>query len=156
MVLLKKKLIKKLTNKNLTISVVESCTGGLLSAEITSVPNASKVFKMGLITYSNNSKNKLLKIPKQVLLKYGAVSKFVCLLLVKNLAKITKTNICVSITGIAGPSGGTSLKPVGLVFVGIKYGKKLLYRKFLIKNRSRNYIQRETVKKTLKLIYSIY
>ena len=156
MVLLKKKLIKKLTNKNLTISVVESCTGGLLSAEITSVPNASKVFKMGLITYSNNSKNKLLKIPRQVLLKYGAVSKFVCLLLVKNLAKITKTNICVSITGIAGPSGGTSLKPVGLVFVGIKYGKKLLYRKFLIKNRSRNYIQREAVKKTLKLIYSIY
>ena len=152
MVILKKKLVNKLISRNLSISTAESCTGGLLSSCITSIPNASKIFNTGLITYSNSSKNKLLKIPKKILKRDGAVSKSVCILMIKNLCRITKTDICVSITGIAGPSGGSPSKPVGLIYVGIKYRKKLICKKFLIKNKGRNYIQKETVKKTLQLI----
>jgi PncC family amidohydrolase len=152
MVILKKKLVNKLISRNLSISTAESCTGGLLSSCITSIPSASKIFNTGLITYSNSSKNKLLKIPKKILKRDGAVSKSVCILMIKNLCRITKTDICVSITGIAGPSGGSPSKPVGLIYVGIKYRKKLICKKFLIKNKGRNYIQKETVKKTLQLI----
>ena len=95
---------------------------------------------------------KLLKISKKFLLKYGSVSKQTCILMAKNLNKLTKTDISISITGIAGPSGGSSNKPIGLVYVGTKFKKKLICKKFLIKNKSRNYIQNQAVKKTLKLI----
>ena len=120
------KLVNLLIKKRISISFAESCTGGLLSSTITSIPNASKVFKIGLITYSNHSKNKLLKISKNLLNKYGAVSKPVCLAMVKNINKIAKTDLSISITGIAGPSGGTPLKPVGLIYIGIKFRKKLV------------------------------
>ena len=123
------KLIKILTKKKLNISFAESCTGGLLSSTITSISGSSKVFAIGLLTYSNQSKISVLKVPKNTIIKYGAVSYETCLTMVKNLSKIIKTNIALSITGIAGPKGGTTKKPVGLVFIGIKKGNKTLVRK---------------------------
>ena len=109
------KLVKKLTQKKLKISFAESCTGGMLSSTITSVSGSSKVFNLGIITYSNKTKMDILKVPKKIIHKYGAVSNECCLSMVKNLSKISKANISVSITGIAGPNGGTKLKLVGLV-----------------------------------------
>ena len=151
---LSEKVVKKLIEKKTTISVCESCTGGLLSSAITSVSGSSKVFALGLVTYSNQSKNSVLKIPKKIIRMYGAVSYETCLSMVKNLGKISKTNISVSITGIAGPKGGTQKKPVGLVFIGIKKGNKTLVRKYLFKNKKRTSIQRAAVNKALNLILS--
>ena len=152
MKLLCKKIVNKLIKKELTISIAESCTGGLLSSIITSVNGSSKVFDLGLITYSNQSKINILKIPKKIVKRYGAVSKQVCLSMVKNVCKLTKSNISLSITGIAGPSGGTKNKPVGLVYVGIKKDDKIKIKKYLFKNKGRNYIQKSAVNKSLKLI----
>ena len=151
---LSQKIVKVLRKKGLKISFAESCTGGLLSSSITSISNSSKVFTIGLITYSNQSKISLLKIPKKIISKHGAVSYETCLSMVKNLNKISKTNISVSITGIAGPKGGTKKKPVGLVFIGIKKGNKTLVKKYLFKNKKRSSIQRVTVNKALNLILS--
>ena len=152
MKLLSKKIVNRLIKKKLTISTAESCTGGLLSSIITSVNGSSKVFDLGLITYSNQSKINILKIPKKIIKRYGAVSKKVCLSMVKNVNKLTKSNISLSITGIAGPSGGTKNKPVGMVYVGIKKNDKTKIKKYLFKNKGRNYIQKAAVEKSLKLI----
>ena len=149
-----KKIVKKLIKKKITISVAESCTGGLFSRTVTSVSGSSKVFDLGLVTYSNQAKIKVLKVPKSIIKKYGAVSYETCLSMVKNLNKISKTNISVSITGIAGPKGGTKKKPVGLVFIGIKKGNKTLVKKHLFKNKKRISIQRAAVIKSLNLILS--
>ena len=151
---LSQKIVNVLRKKGLKISFAESCTGGLLSSSITSISNSSKVFTLGLVTYSNQSKISLLKIPKKIISKHGAVSYETCLSMVKNLNKISKTNISVSITGIAGPKGGTKKKPVGLVFIGIKKGNKTLVKKYLFKNKKRSSIQRVTVDKALNLILS--
>ena len=149
------KIVKLLKKKGLKISFAESCTGGLLSSAITSVSGASKVFTMGLLTYSNQAKTSILKVPKQIIKKHGAVSIQCCLSMVNNLSKISKSNIVVSITGIAGPSGGTKKKPVGLVYVGIKKGNKIKIHKCLFKNKGRSYIQKATVRKSLGLILNI-
>ena len=152
MKLLTKKIINKLIRKKLTISVVESCTGGMLSSTLTSVNDSSKVFKFGLVVYSDKSKINILRISKNIIKKYGAVSKEVCYSMIRNLMKISKTNIITSITGIAGPSGGTEKKPVGLVYIGIKDHNKTYIKKYLFKNKGRSYIQRMAVNKSLKLI----
>jgi len=152
--LLAKKIVKILIKKKLKISFAESCTGGLLSSAITSVNGSSKVFTLGLLTYSNQSKTQILKVSKNIIRKYGSVSEQVCLAMVKNLSKISKTNISVSITGIAGPSGGTKIKPVGLVYVGIKKGNRTDVKKYLFKNKGRSYIQKAAVNKSLGLISS--
>ena len=149
-----KKIVSLLNKKKLKIAFAESCTGGLLSSTITSVSGSSKVFTLGLIAYSNQSKIKVLKVPKNIIRKYGSVSEPVCLAMVKNLSKISKTNISVSITGIAGPSGGTKIKPVGLVYVGIKKGNRTEVKKYLFKNKGRSYIQKAAVNKSLGLILS--
>ena len=149
---LSQKIVKLLCKKKIKISFAESCTGGLLSSSITSVSGSSKIFTLGLVTYSNQAKIKILKVPKRIIMKYGAVSYETCLSMVKNLNKISKTNISVSITGVAGPKGGTKKKPVGLVYIGIKKGKKTLVKKFFFKNKKRNLIQRSTVNKALNLI----
>ena len=149
-----KKTVNLLKKKKLKISIAESCTGGLLSGAITSVSGSSKVFTLGLIAYSNQSKIKVLKVSKKIIRKYGSVSKQVCKAMVKNVSKIGKTNISVSITGIAGPSGGTKTKPVGLVYVGIKKGNRTEVKKYLFKNKGRSYIQRAAVNKSLGLILS--
>ena len=152
MKLLCKKIINLLKRKKLKIAIAESCTGGLLSSAITSISGSSKVFNLGLVTYSDESKIKLLKISKKIIKKYGAVSEPVCLAMVKNISKICRTNIAVSITGIAGPLGGTNKKPAGLVYLGIKKRNKINIKKYLFKNKGRLYIQKITVKKCLELI----
>ena len=149
-----KKIVSLLNKKKLKIAFAESCTGGLLSSAITSVSGSSKVFTLGLVAYSNQSKTKILKVSKNIIKKYGSVSEQVCLAMLKNLNKISKTNISVSITGIAGPSGGTEIKPVGLVYVGIKKGNRAEVKKYLFKNKGRSYIQRAAVNKSLGLILS--
>jgi len=146
------KLVKKLVQKKLKISFAESCTGGMLSSAITSVNGSSKVFNLGLVTYSNKAKIDILKVPKKIISKYGAVSNECCLSMVKNLSKISKANISVSITGIAGPNGGTKLKPVGLVYIGIKKGNKIIVQKNLFKNKNRISIQKATTTKVLKML----
>ena len=151
---LSQKLVKLLHKKKLKVSFAESCTGGLLSSTITSINGSSKVFTLGLVTYSNQSKINILKVSRKIIMKYGAVSYETCLSMLKNLNKISKTNISVSITGVAGPKGGTKQKPVGLVFIGIKKGNKTLVRKYLFKNKKRISIQRSTVNKALNLILS--
>ena len=147
-----KTLIKLLTNKKLKISFAESCTGGLLASTIASVSGASKIFNLGLITYSNQAKIKILKVNKNIIEKYGAVSHECCSAMVKNLSKISKANINVSITGIAGPKGGTKEKPVGLVYIGVKKGNKIQVNKCLFKAKNRSSIQKATVRKALNLV----
>ena len=154
MSILSKKIVKKLIKKKLTISFAESCTGGLISSSITSISGSSKIFTLGLITYSNKSKIKILRVPKEIIRKYGSVSKECCLSMVKNLNKISKTNISLSVTGIAGPKGGSKLKPVGLVYIGIKIGKNIFIKKYLFTKKNRSYIQNSTVNKSLKLIFN--
>jgi len=150
-----KSLIRILAKNNQKISVAESCTGGLLASSITSVSGASKIFKLGLVTYSNQSKIKILKINKNIIKKYGAVSHECCFAMVKNLSKISKANINVSITGIAGPKGGTIQKPVGLVYIGVKKGNKIQINKCLFKNKKRSSIQKAAVKKALDMVLRI-
>ena len=151
--MINKKVIKKLIRNKITISIVESCTGGLIASEITSVPNSSNIFNLGLVTYSNQSKEKLLKIKKQNLKKYGAVSAQICKDMVENLFKISKTDLCISTTGIAGPSGGSKFKPVGLVYVGIKFKKNCkIYMYNFNKKLERNKIQKKTVNIVFNLL----
>ena len=149
---LSKKIINLLKKKRLKIAFAESCTGGMLSSTIISVSGASKVFSMGLVTYSNQAKISILKVPKQIIQKHGAVSIQCCLSMVNNLSKISKNKVCVSITGIAGPKGGTKQKPVGLVYIGVKNQKKIIVSKNQFKNKGRSAIQKATVKKALNLI----
>ena len=149
------KLVKKLIKKKIKISFAESCTGGMLSSTITSISGSSKVFNLGLITYSNKAKIDILKVPKKIINKYGAVSNECCLSMVKNLSKISKANISISITGVAGPNGGTKLKPVGLVYIGIKKGKNISVQKNLFKNRNRISIQKATTLKVLKTLLTL-
>ena len=149
------KVVKLLIKKKVKIAFAESCTGGLLSSAITSVSGSSKVFTLGLVTYSNHSKNNILKVPKKIIKKHGAVSIQCCLSMVNNLSKISKSNFAVSITGIAGPGGGSKKKPIGLVYIGIKRNNKIKVNKCLFKNKGRSYIQKATVKKSLELILSI-
>tara|TARA_B100001057_G_scaffold377364_1_gene382596 strand:+ start:39 stop:500 length:462 start_codon:yes stop_codon:yes gene_type:complete len=147
-----KSLIKLLIRKKIKISVAESCTGGLLASTITSISGASKIFSLSLVTYSNQAKIKILKVNKNIIKRFGAVSYECCYTMVNNLSKISKTNINVSITGIAGPGGGTKKKPVGLVYIGVKKGNNVQIIKCLFKNKKRSSIQKNTVKKALNLV----
>ena len=150
-----KSLVKILIKKKLKISFAESCTGGLLASSITSISGASKIFNLGLVTYSNNAKINFLKVNKNIIRKYGAVSHQCCLAMVNNLSKISKANINVSITGIAGPKGGTIKKPIGLVYIGVKRGNKTQINKCFFKSKNRSSIQKATVKKALDLVFRI-
>ncbi len=149
------KLHKKLLKKKTTISVAESCTGGLLSSKFTKLSGSSKYFQMGLVTYSNKAKIQILKVSKKIIDKYGSVSPECCKSMVQGLSKISKSRINISITGIAGPNGGTKEKPVGLVYIGLKKGNKTIFSKNYFKKQGRSSIQRNTVKKCINLIYDI-
>ena len=127
-------LIHTLKKKKIKISCAESCTGGLLASSITSVSGASKIFNLGLVTYSNQAKIKILKVNKNIIKKYGAVSHQCCISMVNNLSKISNANINISVTGIAGPKGGSKKKPVGLVFIGIKINKKVSHERLKSKD----------------------
>ena len=146
---------KKLIKKKLTISVTESCTGGLLAHNLTKLANSSKYFQMGLTTYSNVAKIKILKVNKNIIKKHGSVSKECCMEMVQNLSKISKSKINISITGIAGPGGGSKDKPIGLVYIGIKKGNTLFVKENKFKSKNRNSIQKSTVRKVIKLILNI-
>ena len=150
-----KSLVKKLIKKKLKISFAESCTGGMLASQITSISGASVVFNLGLVTYSNQAKIKILKVNKILIKKFGAVSAECCEAMVKNLAKISKADINVSITGIAGPKGASKSKPVGLVYIGLNKGKKLIITKNFFKSKNRISIQKATVNKAIKLLSSL-
>jgi nicotinamide-nucleotide amidase len=152
---LNQNVVKLLKRKKLKISFAESCTGGLLSSAITSVSGSSKVFSMGLVTYSDRAKTIMLKVPKKIIKKYGAVSIQCCLAMVNNLSKISKTKVCISVTGVAGPQGGSKQKPVGLVYVGIKIKNKVIVNKYNFKNKGRVFIQKQTVKKSLNLLLKL-
>ena len=152
---LSKKVINLLRKKKLKISFAESCTGGMLASSITAIRGSSKIFTLGLITYSNQSKINILKVRRNIIIKHGAVSYETCLSMVKNLSLMSKTHISVSITGVAGPGGGTKSKPVGLVYIGVKKGKKILIKKYLFKSKKRKVIQRSSVNKALNLVLSI-
>ena len=152
---LNKKIISLIKRKKMKLAIAESCTGGMLSSTITSVSGSSKVFTMGLVTYSNKAKTSILKVPQKIIKKHGAVSVQCCLAMVNNLSKISKSKVCVSITGIAGPKGGSKQKPVGLVYIGIRVGKKVIVNKCNFKNKGRAYIQRQTVKKSLNLLFRL-
>ena len=149
---LNRDIVKKLLKKKIRISFAESCTGGMLSKTTTSISGSSKVFNLGIVSYSNQSKINVLKIPKKIIKKYGAVSEQVCLSMVKNISKIAKTNMSVSITGIAGPKGDSIKKPIGLVYIGVKRGNRIAITKCLFKNKGRYYIQKKAVNKSLSLI----
>jgi len=127
------KLIKsKCRDRKINISLAESCTGGLLSSLFTQVPGSSEFFDSSYIVYSNKSKIKALKVPSLIIKRYGAVSKETSLHMAKSLFKKTKTNIVLSITGVAGPDGGTKNNPVGTVFftIGLKNKKNITYKTF--------------------------
>ena len=152
---LNQKIVALLKKKKLKISFAESCTGGLLSSAITSVNGSSKVFSIGLVTYSNEAKITVLKVAKNIIKKYGAVSIQCCMAMATNLSKISKSKICISITGIAGPKGGSKQKPIGLVYIGIKIGKKVTVNKCNFRNKGRVFIQKQSVKKTLNLLLKL-
>ena len=152
---LNKKLISIIKRKKMKLAIAESCTGGMLSSSITSVSGSSKVFTMGLVTYSNQAKTGILKVNQKIIKEYGAVSIQCCLAMVNNLSKISKSNICVSITGIAGPKGGSKQKTVGLVNIGVKVGRKVVVNKCNFKNKGRIFIQKQTVKKSLNLLLKL-
>ena len=142
-----KKIIDKLINKNISISVAESCTGGLIANTITKHNGVSKIFSYGIVSYSNKAKSKYLSVSKTNLSKFGAVSKEVAEDMINGLYKNEKTKICVSTTGIAGPDGGTKLKPVGLVYIGIKinnnnyiFKKKYKGKRLDIQRKTRDFI----------------
>ena len=147
-----KSLIRLFIRKKIKLSIAESCTGGLLASTITSISGSSKIFNLGLVTYSNQAKIKILKVNKSIIKKYGAVSYECCYAMVDNLSKISKASINVSITGIAGPKGGTKKKPVGLVYIGVKKGNKIEITRCLFKSKKRSLIQKATVKKALNLV----
>ena len=152
---LNKKIISLIKRKKMKIAIAESCTGGMLSSAVSSISGSSKVFTIGLVTYSNQAKTSILRVPQKIIKKYGAVSVQCCLAMVNNLNKISKSKVCVSITGIAGPKGGSKLKPVGLVYIGIRVGKKVVVNKCNFKNKGRLFIQKQTVKKSLNLLLSL-
>ena len=145
------KVVKKLINNNISTSLAESCTGGLLSSKITSISGVSKIYYLGLVVYSNNSKLSILNITNKLINKYGVVSKQSAKQILQNLYKLTKSQLCICTTGIAGPNGGTVDKPVGLVFIGIKYKKKIIIIKKKYKG-TRIQIQNKTVHDIFKTI----
>jgi len=152
---LNKKIVSILRKKKFKLAIAESCTGGMLSSSIISISGASKVFSIGFVTYSNQAKINVLKVPKKVIKKHGAVSVQCCLSMLNNLSKISKSKLCIAVTGIAGPKGGSKQKPVGLVYIGIKKDKIVKINKFVFKNQGRNFIQKASVNKALKLTHNL-
>ncbi|MDD2891148.1 MAG: CinA family protein [bacterium] len=148
---LSKELARILKEKNLTISVVESCTGGLIQKLITDNPGSSEYFLGGVVAYSNKLKEKLIGVKRSTLLKYGAVSKETSVELANGITKITGSSIGISTTGIAGPGGGTKDKPVGLVYIGIRINKKITFYKYIFKG-TREQIRKQTAEEGLKKV----
>lgn len=140
-----------LSQNKKNLAIAESCTGGLISQKITSIPGSSKYFEYGLVTYSDYAKIKLLKIPEKIIKKFGAVSQEIALLMAENIRKLTNADYGLGITGIAGPNGGTKLKPVGLVFIALSNSKKCICEKYNFSGL-RNIIRNQTYQKALNML----
>ena len=147
-------LSKILIDKNLKLSLCESCTGGLLSKIFTDSSGSSLWFSGSFVTYGNDLKE-IIGVNKSTLELYGAVSREVALEMSEAALKLANSDVCLSITGIAGPKGGTKKKPVGLVYIGIRVGKKVFINKCNFKNNGRNFIQKQTVKKSINLLIKL-
>jgi len=150
--ILAKTIIKKCKILNYRISVAESCTGGLIAACLTDIPGASKIFDRGYVTYSDNSKVKELKVSNYIIDNYGAVSQNTAISMSEGALKESEADISLSVTGIAGPDGGTKEKPVGLVFISISNKQsKTIVKKYLVKG-NRKEIRYRTIINALKLL----
>lgn len=148
---LEEAVIKLLTQNELTLTTAESCTGGMLAARLVNVSGVSEVFRQGFITYSNKSKRKILSVQKSTLKKYGAVSEKTAKEMAKGGVFATDSDICVSITGIAGPNGGTQDKPVGLVYIACYINDKVTVKEFHFKgNRAK--VREQSVVRALTLL----
>ncbi|MFA5223750.1 MAG: CinA family protein [Candidatus Omnitrophota bacterium] len=145
------KIHNKLLSRKKTIAVAESCSGGMLSAELTKKAGASSYFLLGVVAYSNKSKQKILKIPAQLISDYGAVSRQVAISMAKNIRKISKADLGIGITGVAGPTGGSVNKPIGTVFICLDSKKRNTCRKFSFSG-NREEIRKETTREALRLL----
>ena len=150
------RIIQYLIENKITVATAESCTGGLLAAAFTSYPGVSAIYQNGMITYSNEAKSKFLKVSPETLRRNGGVSRQVCAQMCFNLAKISKCQLTLSTTGVAGPGGGTKTKPVGLVYAGVCYQKSIYIKKLQFSSRlTRLQIQKGTVKECFLMIKEI-
>ena len=145
-----KKLYLNCVKKNLIVTTAESCTGGMISSAIVHINGSSQIFKSSFVTYSNDMKSKLLNISNDLIKKNGAVSEIIAFNMAKNSLKILKANLSIAVTGIAGPTGGTIDKPVGLVWIGVGTDKKIITNKYQF-NGNRLEIRQKTTYEALKL-----
>ena len=145
------KLLKAMLKNKLTLSIAESCTGGLLSHRITNIPGSSKVFLLGITAYSNEFKNKILKVPLRIIREKGAVSAEVVKAMAEGIRALAQAPLGIGITGIAGPDGGTKEKPVGTVFIGLSTNKETFVSKFNFSG-NRLEIKRKSTEKALEII----
>ena len=144
-------IVKTLINEKFTLAVAESCSGGLLSHRLTNISGASKCFLMSIVAYSNETKTNLLKIPQNIIKTKGAVSRPVAIALARNIKKLSGSHIGIGITGIAGPTGGSKTKPVGLVYIALASKNKNILKRFIFKG-SRLQIKQKTVHQALILL----
>ena len=149
-----KQIHKLLLKKAKTVAVAESCTGGLVCNLLTQSPGSSQYFILGVVAYSNKTKRVILKIPRQVIAKKGAVSRIVAKLMAKSVRLIAKTDFGLGITGIAGPGGSSKEKPVGTVFIAVDSKKRVLCKKFIFRG-SRLNIRKMAALKSLELLKKI-
>jgi nicotinamide-nucleotide amidase len=146
-----KRVMTKLTKNKIMIAIAESCTGGYVSHMITNVPGASNIFERGVVSYSNQAKIDLLKIDPKIILQSGAVSEIVAEQMAKNIKELSKVNIGIGITGIAGPTGGTIEKPVGLVYIGFSTNKETIVKKYIFKT-NRIMFKKKVLEKVIELL----
>jgi len=151
------RIINDLIQKKITVATAESCTGGLLAAAFTSYSGVSAIYQSGMITYSNDAKKQFLKVSPESLRRHGAVSRQVCAQMCFHLAKISKCQLTLATTGVAGPGGGTKTKPVGLVYAGVCYQKTIFVKKLQFASKlSRLQIQKGTVQECFIMIKEIF
>ena len=128
--MIEKTVARILTQKKLTLALAESCTGGLVADSLTNIPGSSKYFILGIVAYSNETKIRLLNVPREALVQHGAVSKEIALLLAQNVKRLGQADVGLGITGIAGPGGASSSKPVGIIFIAVSLGHHNYFKKF--------------------------
>jgi len=148
---LEEKILNKFTQSKKTLGIAESCTGGLIADHLTNIPGASAFFLLGIIAYDNAAKTKLLKVPSTLIQKHGAVSAQVAKVMAQGVRKILKTDYGLSVTGIAGPGGGSKNKPVGLVFIAFSSPTQTFVQQFLFKG-NRLEIKKKAAKTALKML----
>lgn len=143
----------RLMEQGLTLSSAESCTGGMFASTMTDIPGISQCFDRGLVTYSNQAKMEELGVSAGTLEKFGAVSEETALEMVEGLKRVSGSDVCISVTGIAGPGGGSEEKPVGLVYIGFSYGDKKICKKIQMRNVNRSWNRHYTLLCMLNVIY---